>query len=255
MKNLPNMLACLLLLTNALSGADSESETTDSLQTKIAADYPMPEFKPLAEVTTNWTVLPEGWIPEFVQVEADTRYELLLEGQVMGHITGLAGHRAKVLECSNGRLTLTHQPDGSTRVILPLVNTNLPELITDRYENDVKAAREQVLAQRESAMEEAIKAAAKGQDALSLANWKGDPRFRPAAEHLAAGHLKSGILSEAKRWLWRGETMHQGERYDGILVYFEVDTIFGIFPNSMTCLLQDGAVVKWIDSRTGEERD
>lgn len=223
----------------------------DSLRSQIEAKFPLPKFPDLAELTENWTRLPELKAPKFIIISADTTYDLLYKDRPVGQITGFAGHRARLLSFEDGLLTVTHQPDHRSRAKVKLGDTNLRTILDQEYAIQQETSINAIKSMREREFARAIE----GQKLNYAFEWKGDPRFETAAKYLAAGKLKSGILSEAKRWLWLGDTRFEGRTFDSVLVEFEVKTIFGKFPNSMICLLEQGEVVQWIDSVTKEIRD
>ena len=229
----------------------SVAEADESLKAQIDAKFPLPKFPDLTELTDDWTRLPKLKTPKFVIIDVDTTYDLLHKNRPVGQITGFAGHRAQLLSFEDGFLIVTHQPNQRSRAKVKLANTNLRMVLEQEYEFQQETATNAVKAQRERELAKAIE----GQKLNYVFEWKGDPRFEAAAKFLAARKLKSGLLSEAKRWLWLGETEFEGQTFDSVLVEFEVETIFGIFPNSMICLLEEGEVVQWIDSVTKEIRD
>ncbi|MEM1295656.1 MAG: hypothetical protein AAGH89_09850 [Verrucomicrobiota bacterium] len=246
--NSSNLLTSLISFL-ALWGMSVQAE--ESLRTKIEEKFPLPQFPSLAELTDNWSRLPELKSPKFIIVSTDTTYDLLHNERPVGQITGFAGHHARLLEFKDGLLTVTHQPNQRSRAKVKLSDTNLRTILEEEYAQQQEAAINAVKATRERELAQALE----GEELNYMFEWKGDPRFEAAALFLAEGKLESGFLSEAKRWLWIGETEFEGESFDSILVEFEVDTIFGIFPNSMICLLEDGEVFQWIDTATKEIRD
>ncbi|NRB73508.1 MAG: hypothetical protein HRU46_04055 [Verrucomicrobiales bacterium] len=243
-------LGCLVFGGDVLAAG----EISTDLEERIAAEFPLPEFRPITEVTQNWTRLPEEWIPEFVTVKQDTLYDLLVEGQIAGRITGFAGHRAKVLGFKNGSFTVTHQPDETTRAIISFSDTSLQQELSSAYQDKLYSAEEEILYLRRAARKEAIKAAKMGKEMQAIASNAGDPRFAPVVAALEAGKLYHARLEEARKWIWLGNTDHEGAIYEGVLIHFQIRTIFGDFPDSVICLLDEGEVVKWVDSLTGEAR-
>ncbi len=226
----------------ALTKAEKEAE----------AKYAMPNFKPLIEIVDNWNSVPQRAFPAAVTVKVPAEYQIKAsDGNIIGSSKADAGHKAVPLQQKPGFLQVTDRPGGTALAVVKIDDTDFKEQIQALYDAKVAEAKERVLKARR-VYATMLASQPEGAPASSGGD---DPRFKPVRDHLAAGKIESAILEEAKEWYWLGSEVHDGRTYDVVMVNFEVDTIFGMFPNSMKALLSNGEVVKWVDSETGEERD
>ncbi len=220
---------------------------------KAEEKYPMPNFKPLLEIVGNWNSVPKRAFPRAITVNVEAEYQIKSsDGRVIGSSKAAPGHKAVPLMHRPGKLQITDRPGGTALSVVNVDDTDFKAQIQNLYDTKVAEARERILKARRVY---AKFLASKPSDApATAAASEGDPRFQPVRDFLAAGKLESGILEEAKEFYWLGRETHKGRTYDAVLVNFEVQTLFGMFPNSMKCLLDRGQVVKWVDADTGEER-
>lgn len=231
-----------------------EPKVDPELERKVAAQVPMPDFVPLLKIVNNWESVPPRAFPAAVTTKIELKSEVKRDGKVIGSSTLPAGSKVKPLAYQAGRLQVA--TGGTSTAIVNADDTDFKEQIQALYDSKIAEAKAKVMAARKVARE-ALSRPQQAGDPKQLANgWHDsmDPRFKPVRDHLASGKLESGILEEAKDWRWLGSETHGGSTYDVVLVHFEVETIFGRFPNTMKCLLRGGQVVKWVDADTGEER-
>lgn len=231
--------------------APKPSAPKTEFEKKAEEKYPMPNFKPLLEIVDNWNSVPQRAFPKAITVNVDADYKIQAsDGKVLGSSKAPAGHKAVPLKHKPGMLQITDRPGGNALAVVKVEDTDFKEQIEKLYDTLVADAQERILkARRVYAKVLAAQPAGGGGGSSG-----DDPRFAPVRAYLAAGKMESALLEEAKEWYWMGSEVHDGRSYDVVLVNFEVNTIFGLFPNSMKCLLSNGQVVKWIDSETGEER-
>ncbi|MEM7012530.1 MAG: hypothetical protein AAF585_13730, partial [Verrucomicrobiota bacterium] len=240
----------------AAPAAPAEEPLDPELEAKINAQVPMPDFLPLMKIVDNWNNVPKRAFPKTVTVNVEVEYGLEVDGKKIGSSKAPAGHKAVPLAQKPGYLQISNRPDGSTKAVVKIDDTDFKSQIETLYNTKVGEIKERVIAARKVAREVLARPQEEG-DPEQLANgWHDsmDPRFKPVRDYLASGKLESGILEEAKDWRWLGSENHGGSSYDVVLVHFEVNTIFGMFPNTMKCLLRNGKVEKWVDAETGEER-
>ena len=226
------------------------------LDLEIEKRYPMPEFVPLEKIVKNWTEVPERAFPSAITVNVPVKYTLVVDGKEVGNSEVEAGTKAIPLKFRPGQVLITNQPNGTMKAVVNVDDTDFKQRIQAEYNSKVEEYKQGIYSARKVAKQLASRPQQEGDPEMTAAGWHNstDPRFAPVKAYLAAGKLESGILEEAKHWKWLGTERHEGATYDAVLVQFEVDTIFGIFPNSMKALLRNGQVVKWIDADTGEER-
>ena len=184
-------------------------------------------------------------------MNVDAEYKIQAsDGKVLGSSNAPAGHKAVPLKHKPGMLQITDRPGGTALAVVKVDDTDFKQQIENLYNTKVAEAQERILKARR-VYAKVLAAQPSGGGGGGSGD---DPRFQPVRAYLAAGKMESALLEEAKEWYWMGSEVHDGRTYDVVLVNFEVNTIFGLFPNSMKCLLSNGNVVKWIDSETGEER-
>ncbi len=224
---------------------------------ELERQYPMPNFKPLEVIVDNWNRVPERAFPEVVTARVPVVYKLIRDGREIGSSTSPAGSEVIPLKHKPGQLLVTDDPRSSMQAVLNVDDTDFKERIQAMYDERVTEARNRVLSARKVAREVAARPVEANAPQVIEDGWHDplDPRFDPVRQFLGSGKLASGKLEEAKRWRWLGTEMVGGRSYEVVLVDFEVETIFGKFPNTMKCLLENGKVVKWIDAETGEERN
>ena len=234
--------------------APAASEPKTDLELKLEEKYPMPNFKPLVEIVDNWNSVPERAYPSAIVVNVEAEYNMYREdGSKIGASKALPGHKAKVLKFKPGKLLITNSPAGNTKAVVDIDDTDFKAQVQKLYDSKVAEARERILKARRVAKNVMLSQPAGGADMLAGGS-SDDSRFQPVKDFLGAGKLESGILEEATEFFWLGSERHDNSSYDVVLVNFEVKTLFGVFPNSMKCLLRNGRVEKWIDAETGEER-
>jgi len=223
---------------------------------EVEKQYPMPQFKPLLEIVDNWNNVPDRAFPEAITVNVPVDYKLERDGQVIGSSPAPAGTQAVPLKHKPGQLLITDRPQSSMRAVVNVDDTDFKERIQTFYDSRVAEARDRVMTARKVAMELESMPKSEGDPQVLAGGWHdpNDPRFNPVKEYLKAGKFSTAYLEEAKKWRWVGADTHEGEKYDAVLVYFETETIFGIFPHTVKCLLQNGRVVKWVDPVTGDLR-
>lgn len=219
------------------------------LQVQLEKMYPMPSYKPLEEIVGNWQNVPQKVVDAItaVTVKVEAEYKLFANGNEIGSSKAPPGHRAKPLKFRPGQLLVTNSRDGNIKAVVNIDETDFKEQVRAVYNEQVEKGRQRVLAARKEA-ETALAGQPGGGAALAeaLGSAQADPRFKPAVEYLAAGKMITHTLDEARQWIWLGKEQHEGKSYEAILVHFETETIFGMFPHSMKCLLENGRVVKWV---------
>ncbi len=223
--------------------------------------YPMPSFLPLMQIVDNWQKVPERAFPESVQLRERLTFKLVTNGQIVGSSFAPIGTMVKPVRLDGEVLTVANLANESMTNTIHVDSTNFKELIQSRYDEYVSGAFQRVAALRQK---ERAKLARTPQVVERMAKvsgaWHdpGDPRFVPVKASLAAGEVKAVQLNEAKKFRWNGSEKINGDRYRGtfdtVTVHFEVNTIFGMFPNTLKCLLKDGKVEGWIDPVTEEEK-
>ncbi len=234
----------------------AEPELDPEVEKRLEEQYPMPNFKPLLVLVDNWNNVPERAFPKAVTLKVPVTFKLVKDGQEIGSRETPAGTQVVPLKHKPGQLLISDHPQSTMRAVVNVDDTDFKELIQVLYDDKVAEARQRVISARNVAREVISRPAEEGDPATIADGWHDpkDPRFAPVWAHLRSGEFYSALPEEAKRWRWLGEEYHEGKEYDVVLVDFEIETIFGTFPNTMKCLLDHGKVVKWIDADSGDVR-
>ena len=212
--------------------------------------FPFPEVKALEEIVGNWDAVPQSLLDtvKAVKVNTEAEYKLFANGMEIGSNKVAAGHVARPLKFRPGQLLVTNSRDGNTKAVVNIGDTDFKEQVRIQYQEHVDKGRQVVLDARKVALEILAREKAAGNPtAPEFGSAESDPRFKPALDYLASGQMIDHKLDEAKRWFWLGKETRDHKEYDAILVQFEIETVFGILPHPMKCLIEQGRVVKWIN--------
>lgn len=224
------------------------------MEVRLEQMYPMPKYKPLEEIVANWQDVPQKVVDavKVVTVNVEAEYKLFANGAEIGSSKAVAGHRAKPLKFRPGQLLVTNSRDGNTKAVVAVEDTDFKDQVQALYDEQVEKGRQRVFAARKAAEEALSRQSAGGEVATGFGSAGSDPRFKPAVDYLASGKMITHTLDEAKQWIWLGKETHEGKTYDAILVNFDTETIFGVFPHSMKCLMENGRVITWISAGYGK---
>ncbi len=244
------------------AGEDSAREVPLSeIDALLARRYPMPEIKPLLEIVDNWRRVPPKAFPEQVTIKQRVAFQLVVDGQTVGASVAVPGTLVAPLSLDGETLQVASLANQNMKSQLPVDQTDFKDLIQRRYDDFVVKTRNQVHSNRAKAKKsltanpDIYKNFGKAEKGWDDPN---DPRFEIVKASLAKGDVRAVQLNEAKQFRWNGSEKIKGDKYQGtfdtVSVKFEVNTIFGVFPNEFKCLLQDGRVVGWIDPLTLEEK-
>jgi len=247
-----------------VASADSEKakepplSETDAL---IAKRYPMPNIKPLIEIVDNWNRVPLKAYPKKVTIRQEVAFQLVVDGQAVGASVAEPGTLVAPLKLDGEILKVASLANGSMKSQLPVDQTDFKNQIQKRYDDFVVKIRNQVSSNRAKAkkkLEDHPELVMKFSSVEQGWDNQNDPRFEAVKASLAKGDVKAVQLNEAKQFRWNGSESINGDKYRGtydtVSVKFEVNTIFGVFPNEFKCLLKGGRVEGWIDPLTMEEK-
>ncbi len=222
---------------------------------KYAAQFPLPEFEPIEEVVGNWTAIPASAFPQNIQVKKDV--DMMLPGGI-GRSTAKAGSTVTALAISGDVLTLATHATASTRGSITMDQTNLKEVLTNVYENFKQRKTQAVLAQRDRARREEMRAEMEAR-AEEFAKSAGEqPPVAPdGSVPIMVASIQNKDVTEfdvAKIDAWGPVLV---DKIDGVeywtgTVSYKATTIFGTFPAEAMALMRHGKVEKWIYSGSHE---
>jgi hypothetical protein len=213
---------------------------------EIDARYPMPVFRTIEEITKEWSAIPSRAFPRKVKTKVPLTFDV-----PAGKVELPAGSEAKAAGMIAGMLIVMREGDDSSRIQVPLANTDLKEKLTDLYERYKNYHRDRVIKQREHAR--ALKARSNGasEEQMKLAGPK--PEIRAGGViPIMMESIQSGKLTELKLeniTAWGGldfEEVDGTVYWTGTLQCTVENALFGPQPTEVMALMKDNKVVKWI---------
>lgn len=221
----------------------------DEMETR----YPMPTFKPIEEITKEWTSIPSRAFPRKVKTKVPVIFEA-----ASGKVELPSGSDARAVGMVQGMLIIMREGDESTRIQVPLANTDLKETLTSLYEKFKEYKRNVVIKQREHAR--AVKANANGatDDQMKLAGGK-PSQDSGGVVSIMLDSIRALKLTELKEnsitsWGEINFEMIDGQPYwTGTVQCMVENAIFGPQPTEVMALMRNGKVVKWIYSGSRED--
>lgn len=244
-----------------VSKDQAEDAPLSEIDALLVKRYPMPDIKPLLEIVDNWRRVPPKAYPKQVTINQRVAFQLVVDGQAVGASVAVPGTLVAPLRLDGETLHVASLANQSMKSQVPVDQTDFKELVQKHYDEFVVKTRNQVHSNRAKAKKNLVanpgiyKNFGKAEEGWDDPN---DPRFELVKASLAKGEVKAVQLNEAKQFRWNGSEEIDGDKYRGtfdtVSVKFEVNTIFGVFPNEFKCLVQAGRVVGWIDPLTLEEK-
>lgn len=239
----------------------AEETQLSEIDALLEKRYPMPDIRPLLEIVDNWRQVPPKAYPKQVTIKQRVAFQLVVDGQAVGASVAVPGTLVAPLGLDGETLQVASLANQSMKSQLPVDQTDFKDLVQNHYDEFVVNIRNQVHSNRAKAKKnlvanpEIYKNFGKAEEGWDDPN---DPLFELVKASLAKGEVKAVQLNEAKQFRWNGSEKINGDKYQGtfdtVSVKFEVNTIFGVFPNEFKCLVQAGRVVGWIDPLTLEEK-
>src|SRR5688500_10390378 len=137
----------------------------------IEARYPMPTFKTIEDITKEWSAIPSRAFARKVKTKVPLTFDV-----PAGKVELAAGSDARAAAMVGGMLIVMREGDDSSRIQVPLANTDLKETLTALYEKYKEYRRNLVMKQREHAR--ALKARSNGasEEQMKLAGPKPEAR-------------------------------------------------------------------------------
>lgn len=213
---------------------------------EIDARYPMPTFKSIEEITKEWSAIPSRAFPKKIKTKVPLTFDA-----PAGKVELPAGSDATAGGMVAGMLIVMREGDQSSRIQVPLANTDLKENLTSLYEKYKDYRRNLVMKQREHAR--ALKARSNGasEDQMKLAGPK--PEVRPGGViPIMLASIEALKLTELKASSITAWGALDFEEVDGTVYWTGTvqctveNPLFGPQPTEVMALMKDNKVVKWI---------
>lgn len=228
----------------------------------VEKQYPMPQLQPLMVIVDNWNNVPSRAYPEKVITKDVIGFTLMgPNGKPIGSSNVAAGNEVKPVRLAGSTLHVANLANPGMKSQIAVDKTDFKEQIERRYSDFNGNIQKRILAMRASAKKRLLEEpdqVASLKAGGSVYEDDGDPRFHPVKASLAAGEVTAFNLDEAVGFRWNGREKITSSKfkgtYDTVTVNYEANTIFGVFPGEMKCLIQGGRVVGWVDPYTMEER-
>lgn len=222
---------------------------------EIEAKYPMPTFRAIEDITKDWSSIPSKAFPRKIK----TKVVLVFEGTTGKVELPIGGDAiAANMRPGTGILTVMRPGDDTTRIDVPLANTDLKESLTMLYERYKEYHRNRVVQQRARARSLKERANGANEDQMQLAGPK--PEVRPGGivpimlesiEKLKLKELKASAITQ-----WGGVNFEEvdGKPYwTGTVQCTVENALFGPTLTEVMALIKDGQVVKWLYTGSREE--
>ncbi len=222
---------------------------------EIDARYPMPTFKTIEEITKEWSAIPSKAFTNGRKVK--TKVPLAFDVPA-GKVELPAGSDARAVGMVAGMLIVMREGDNTSRIQVPLANTDLKETLTALYEKYKDYRRNLVIKQREHAR--ALKARSNGasEEQMKAAGPKPEVRAGGVIPIMLAS-LQEKKLVELKPeniTSWGNldyEDVGGTVYWTGTVQCMVENALFGPQPTEVMALIKDNKVVKWIYTGSREE--
>ncbi len=222
---------------------------------EIEAKYPMPKFKAIEEITKDWTSIPSKAFPRKIK----TKVPLVFEGTTgKTELPSGSDAIAANMRPGTGILTVMRPGDETTRIDVPLANTDLKESLTSLYEKYKDYHRNRVVQQRTRARALKDRANGASEDQMKLAGPKPDvnpggviPIMLAALQKKPLKELKANAITS---WGALNFEEVEGKVYwTGTVQCTVENALFGATQTEIMALIKDGEVVKWLYTGSREE--
>jgi hypothetical protein len=220
--------------------------------------YPVPQILPLMQIVDNWNNVPPNAYPQQVALTEKASFTLKgPNGEEIGSTNMAPGTMVQPARLDGTTLTIVSLANRAMRTQVEVDATDFKQRIEQTYHNFIERKTAYVETQREKARK-VLMAKPEAVAAASNATWDSadDPRFAPVKASLSANDIRTVKPEEATGFRWAGTQNISGDEhrgsFDTVVVSFDVNTIFGVFPTEWMALLKGGKVVGWVDPFTHE---
>ena len=252
--------------------AKNGNNNEDARAADIARQYPMPVFKPIEELVSNWTAVPASAFPRKITLKSDVKFEF---AGGAGSTNVKAGREALALSLAAGTLVIAPREGSPLRGRVPLAETTFQEVLATAYEGYKERKRSEVVKQRERANHLAANAPA-GTGPISASSsadvrpsdnllkeyevklGKMPTRAADGTVPIMVNSIRNGDVNEIKV----NEINHWGPiRYEIVerqpywtaTVNYITASLFGTFPTEAMALMRHGKVEAWVYTGSMEE--
>ncbi len=229
--------------TTPTTGAQPSGEVEDEWTRK----YPLPKFKPLEDITKNWTYVPSSVFPR--RVKAKVPIDFILAA---GKTTVPAGMELLAKGMPSGMVIVSRSETDTLEAQVPLPNTDLQEIVSRLYDLYKQKAIARVMKRREAAKYAAEHPAPPPppeNERAKLAGAEPAPGVGGQVPEMVAD-LNSGKVTEFTaaniiRWGPMEFQMDGAKGFWACTVVVRMQTIFGDVDTEVTAYIANGKVVKW----------
>ncbi len=213
---------------------------------EIEARYPLPAFKTIEEITKEWSAIPSRAFPRKVKTKVALDFDT-----AAGKVNLPTGSDARAAGMVAGMLIVMREGDDTSRVQVPLANTDLKETMTSLYEKYKDYRRNIVLKEREAARTRKAKANGATPDQMTKAGPRPDVRAGGVIP-VMMDDIMTGKYSELKAnsiTSWGNleyEEVDGAPYWTGTVQCTVENALFGPSPTEMMALIKDNKVVRWI---------
>jgi hypothetical protein len=222
---------------------------------EIEARYPMPNFKTIEEITKDWTTIPSRAFPKKVKSKVALTFD---SGTAKTELPSGSDIIAAGMRAGAGILIVMREGDDTTRIDVPLANTDMKEYLTGLYERYKEYHRKRVLAQRDRARTLKDHPSGASEDQMKLAGPKPEVRAGGVVPVMLASidELKLKELKASAITSWGAVNFEEieGKPYwTGTVQCTVENALFGPTQTEVMALIKDGKVVKWLFTGSREE--
>ncbi len=232
--------------TTVASNTNPSPEPATPAVDEIDARYPMPNFRTIEEITKEWSAVPSRAFPRKVKTKVDLSFDT-----AAGKVALPTGSEAKAAGMVAGMLIVMRPDDDSTRIQVPLANTDLKETMTALYEQYKDYRRGIIVKERAAARARKNSSNGATEAQMALAGPKPDVRAGGVIP-IMMDDILTGKYTELKApsiSSWGSlafETIEGTPYWTGTLQCTVENPLFGPQPTEVMALMKENKVVKWI---------
>jgi hypothetical protein len=223
------------------------SSTPAPEEDEFARKYPLPNFKPIEEITKDWTYIPSRAFPRKVHSKVDVDFVL-----ATGKATSPKGTELLAMGMVEGMLILARSETDTLKAQVPLVSTDLKETMIDLYDKYKEKTKSRIMALRDKARYEKEHPAPPPppeDERVKIAGKKpelnGDGQIQEMVDDINAKKVTEFKVSQITVWQPVDFVMDGGTGYWSCTVNVKMNTIFGEVDTDVTALISNGKVARW----------
>lgn len=236
----------------------------EEIDPDIIAEFPMPEFKTIEEITGNWESVPPSAFPRTVNLLKDV--EMIIAGGA-GRSTIPAGQQVNALALTGKELAFSRSVGSSLRSSTDVDNTDFKTVLTDVYEAWKKRKLNKVLQDRKVAMRDRKTEVAVETGVVAVAGdtTNIDPIVGEKPEQQSDGKVPVMVASiqrkdvneikidEIDGWGPVRYEMVDGKPFWTGTVRYTTSTLFGEIDTEAMALIRKNKVMGWVYTGSGED--